>query len=58
MTLVLLRGYRPSPLTIDSAVQRINEGAVPLLDYDGQSTVRSCRLRLVDHAREVAYRPR
>jgi hypothetical protein len=53
-----LRGYRPSALNIDSAVQQINVGAVPLRDYDGQGVVRPCRLRLVDHAREVAYRPR
>ena len=59
MTLALLRGYRASPLlSIDQAVQRINDGAVPLLDYDGQGVVRNSRLRLVDHAREVAYRPR
>ena len=59
MTLVLMRGYRPSPLlTIDQVVQRINDGAVTLLDYDGQGVVRNGRLRLVDHAREVAYRPR
>jgi hypothetical protein len=36
----------------------VNDGNLPLLDFDGQSTVRPCRLRLVDHAREVAYRAR
>jgi hypothetical protein len=58
MTLLVLRGYRPSPMTIDQVVLSVNQGNLPLLDFDGQATVRPCRLRLVDHAREVAYRPR
>lgn len=58
MSLFVLRGYQPSPLSIDALVNHINEGAVPVRDYDGHSVVRPCRLRLVDHAREVAYRPR
>lgn len=58
LTLAVLRGYQPSPLTIDELVRRVNEGTLPLHDYDGQGFVRNCRLRLVDHPREVAYRPR
>lgn len=58
ISLFLLRGYLPSPLSIDHLVRQINDGAVPIHDYDGESVVRPCRLRLVDHAREVAYRPR
>lgn len=58
ITLAVLRGYQPSALTIDELVRRVNDGALPVLDYDGQTVVRPCRLRLEDHAREVAYRPR
>jgi SAM-dependent methyltransferase len=58
MTLLLLRGYRPSPVSIDQIVGLVNDANLSLLDFDGQSAVRPCRLRLVDHAREVAYRPR
>jgi hypothetical protein len=59
MTLLLLRGYRASATTLDAIVGRLNDDVtVPLLDFDGQSRVRPCRLRLIDHAREVAYRPR
>jgi hypothetical protein len=58
MSLFLLRGYQPSPLSIDALVSHFNEGQVPLLDFDGQTEVRPCRLRLVEHPREAAYRPR
>ena len=58
MSLLVLRGYLPSAMSIDSLVERVNEGALPLLDFDGQTRVRPCRLRLVDHAREVGYRVR
>lgn len=58
MSLFLLRGYRPSPLAIDTVLRRVNDGTLLLKDFDGTTTVRPCRLRLVDHAREVAYRPR
>lgn len=58
MSMFLLRGYQPSPLSIDALVRQINAGAVQVHDYDGQGIVRPCRLRLVDHGREVAYRPR
>ncbi len=57
-TLALLRGYQASPLNMDQLVRQTNEANWPLLDFDGQTTVRPCRLRLVDHAREVAYRVR
>lgn len=58
MTLVLLRGYLPSPLSIDALVGEVNDGQWPLHDFDGEGPVRPCRLRLVDAARETAYRPR
>lgn len=58
ISLFLLRGYQPSSLDIDTLVRKVNDGALPVHDYDGQSLVRPCRLRLVDHAREAAYRPR
>jgi SAM-dependent methyltransferase len=58
ISLFVLRGYQPSTLTIDALVRGVNDGALPVHDYDGQSLVRPCRLRLVDHAREAAYRPR
>jgi trans-aconitate methyltransferase len=58
MTLLVLRGYQPSDISVDTLVTSVNQGALPLLDYDGQSQLRPSRLRLVDHAREVAYRPR
>ena len=57
-TLAVLRGYQPSPLTMDQLVRMTNEARWPLLDFDGQTVVRPCRLRLVDQAREVAYRVR
>lgn len=53
-----LRGYRPSALDVDTLMRNMNEGAVPLRDYDGQSVVRPCRLRLIEQPREVGYRPR
>jgi trans-aconitate methyltransferase len=59
MTLVILRGYRESTITLDSIVDRVNEQSnIPLLDFDGTTQVRPCRLRLIDQARETAYRLR
>lgn len=58
MTLLLLRGYQPSPLTIDALVERVNAADVPVLDFDGTTAVRPCRLRLVEHPREIGYRVR
>jgi SAM-dependent methyltransferase len=58
MSLFVLRGYLPSSLTMDRLVERVNESALPLHDFDGQTRVRPCRLRLVDTAREVGYRVR
>jgi SAM-dependent methyltransferase len=58
VTLMLLRGYRPAGVALDTLVQRLNDAHVPLRDYDGSGLVRPCRLRLVDHAREAVYRPR
>jgi SAM-dependent methyltransferase len=56
--LYALRGYRASTLDADTLLRQMNEGAVPVRDYDGQSVVRPCRLRLIEHPREVGYRPR
>jgi len=58
MTFLALRGYRPSAMSIDALVDRVEGANLPLLDFGGEQTVRPCRLRLVDHAREVAYRQR
>ena len=58
VTLALLRGYRPAALPLDALVRQLNDANVPLRDYDGAGLVRPCRLRLVDHPREAAYRPR
>jgi len=58
VTLALLRGYRPGSLTLESLVREFNDAHVPLRDYDGAGLVRPGRLRLVDHPREAAYRPR
>lgn len=58
VTLALLRGYRPAPVTLDAVVRQLNEANVPLHDYDGTGFVRPARLRLVDQPREAVYRPR
>jgi trans-aconitate methyltransferase len=58
VSMFLLRGYQASKLNIDQLVARVNEAQLPLLDFDGQTSVRPCRLRLTDHPRETAYRPR
>lgn len=58
VSLFLLRGYLPSAVSIDTLVDRIDDAGVPVRDFDGQTMVRPCALRLVDHRREVAYRPR
>ena len=58
VTLALLRGYRAAATTLDALVRGLNDANVPLRDYDGGTTVRPCRLRLVDHPREAVYRPR
>lgn len=57
MSLMLLRGYRASPLSLDALVERVNAEALPVNDFDGSTLVRPLRLRSVVHAREVAYRP-
>ncbi len=58
VTLMLLRGYRPSGVPLHAVVQQLNDAHVPVRDYDGAGLVRPCRMRLVDHAREAVYRPR
>lgn len=56
-TLVLLRGYLPSPVDIDSVLDGLERADVALRETDG-TLVRPCRLRLVDHRRELPRRPR
>ncbi len=58
VSMLLLRGYQPSPLDIDTVVTRVNDCRAPLLDFDGHTAVRPCHLRLVDYRRETVYRPR
>ncbi|MBL8339920.1 MAG: hypothetical protein JNL30_00515 [Rubrivivax sp.] len=58
VTLALLRGYRNATVSLDALVRDFNDAHVPVLDYDGSTHVRPCRLRLVDQAREAVYRPR
>jgi len=56
ITLMVLRGYQPSPLTLDQLVDELNAADLPLCHFDGQGFVRPARLRLVEHRREVDYR--
>ena len=56
-SLLLLRGYRPAPLSLAELVERFNREAVPVHEFfDRDSVVRPVRLRLVDLGRETAYR--
>ena len=56
-SLLVLRGYRPAPLTLADLVERFNREAVPVHEFfDRDSVVRPVRLRLVDLGRETAYR--
>ncbi len=56
ITLLVLRGYQPSPLTLPAWVDEVNAGQLPLHHFDGEALVRPARLRLVHQPREVAYR--
>ena len=53
----MLRGYQPSTLTLQQLVDELNTAHLPLQHFDGQTFVRPARLRLVEHRREVDYRP-
>ncbi len=57
ITLMLLRGYQPSPLTLAQLVDDINAADLPLRHFDGQTFVRPARLRSVELRRETDYRP-
>jgi hypothetical protein len=57
ITLMVLRGYQPSALTLAQLVDEINAADLPLVHFDGQGFVRPSRLRLVEQRREVDYRP-
>ena len=56
ITMMVLRGYQPSPLTLPAWVDEVNAGQVPVRHFDGDAFVRPARLRLVQQPREVAYR--
>lgn len=56
ITLMVLRGYQPSTLTLARMVDDLNAANLPLLHFDGQGFVRPARLRLVEQRREVDYR--
>ncbi len=53
----VLRGYQPAALPLTSVVDLLNAANLPLRHFDGQTLVRPARLRLVEHRREVSYRP-
>lgn len=56
-SLLVLRGYRPAPLSLADLVERFKHEAVPVHEFfDRDSVVRPVRLRLVDLGRETAYR--
>jgi hypothetical protein len=55
-TLVVMRGYLPSALTLEHLLLHLNAADLPLRHFDGQEGVRPARLRLVEHRREVDYR--
>lgn len=58
VTLVLMRGLQPSATTIDELLARAAAAPPATLDFDGRTPVRPLGLRLVEHPRETAYRPR
>ena len=57
ITFAVLRGYQPATLTLQQLVDELNTANLPLQHFDGQTFVRPARLRLVEHRREVDYRP-
>ena len=56
-TLLVLRGLLSSALTLVQLVDAVNSADVPVRHFDGVTAVRPARLRLVDHRRELDYRP-
>lgn len=56
ITLMVLRGYQPSPLMLPTWVDEVNAGQLPVRHFDGEAFVRPARLRLVQQPREVGYR--
>lgn len=56
VTWLLLRGYRAASKSLEQAVGELNDARLPVLDFDGATTVRPARLRMVEHPREVNYR--
>ncbi|MDC8784038.1 class I SAM-dependent methyltransferase [Roseateles koreensis] len=57
VSLLLLRGYLPAPVSLDDLVERMNAAAVPIHDFaDRAVKVRAARLRRVSLGRETSYR--
>ncbi|OGA99922.1 MAG: hypothetical protein A3E25_19575 [Burkholderiales bacterium RIFCSPHIGHO2_12_FULL_69_20] len=56
ITLMVLRGYQPSALTLAQLVEQLNAADLPVHHFDGQTLVRPARLRTVAQVREVNYR--
>jgi hypothetical protein len=57
MTLAVLRGYRGANLSLQQLVDGLHADGVAVHDFDGATPVRPLRLRVVEHPRDVAYRP-
>lgn len=57
ISLLVLRGYQPAALPLTALVDALNAANLPLRHFDGETLVRPARLRLVEHRREVSYRP-
>lgn len=56
-SVILLRGYLPSPVPLVELVERVNASQLPVHDFhDPASFVRPARLRLVEYPRETRYR--
>jgi SAM-dependent methyltransferase len=58
VSVFLLRGYLPAPVSLSQLVEGINAAALPVHEFhDRQTLVRPARLRMVNHWRETVYRP-
>lgn len=58
VTIMVLRGYRQSTISLTELAKRVNATSIPVHEFhDPASMVRPARLRLVESLREVSYRP-
>jgi SAM-dependent methyltransferase len=58
VSVFLLRGYLPAPVSLAQLVEQINAAALPIHEFHDRGTlVRPARLRMVNHWRETVYRP-